>query len=127
MQQGNEGGQGSQEDQEDQEDSKRKSVASTIAHQSDLSNFSLSLDEVGDTEFRLRLGDACVVSSRHCFAEVFFPHVISFLTTHHEVLDHRPSGCYGLFLSPICLCLQPCDKGCAVRGAAAAFKFASFF
>ena len=71
-------------------------MASTIAHQSDLSNFSLSFDEVGDTEFRLRLGHAWVVSSRNYFAEVFFPHVPSFLSTHHEVLDHRPSGCSGL-------------------------------
>ena len=81
-----------------QEDSRRKSVASTIAHQSDLSNFRLPLDEVGDTVFRLRLGHAWVASSRNCFVEVCFPHVISFSSTHHEVLDHRPSGCSGSFL-----------------------------
>ena len=84
--------------QENQEDSKRKSAASTTAHESDLSDFHLSLDGIGVTDL-LRLGHAWVVSGRDCFAEVFFPHVISFLSTHHEVLDRRLSGCFGPFLS----------------------------
>ena len=109
-----------------QEDSKRKSVASTMAHQSDLSNFRLPFDEVGDTVLRLRLGHAWVVSSRNCFVEVCFPHVISFSSIYHEVLDHRPSGCSGPFISAFCLCLQPCDMRCAERGAAAAFKYFFF-
>ena len=83
---------------------------STIAHQSDMSNFRLPLDEVGDTESRLRLGHAWVVSSRKCFAEVFFPSEISFfvnpsrsslIIVHQHVLAH-------FFLSLI-LCLQPCE------------------
>ena len=102
-------------------------MASTIAHQSDLTNFRLPVGEVGDTEFRLCLGHTWVVSSRNCFAEVFFPHVISLLSTHHDVLD-RPSGCPGPLLSAICLCLHPCDLRYVERGgAAAAFKFASFW
>ena len=52
----NEGDQGSQED------SKRKSVASTVAHQSDLGDFHLSWVGIGDVNFpipsRSRLGCA---------------------------------------------------------------------
>ena len=62
------------------------------------------------------------MSSRNCFAEVSFPHVVSFLSIHHEVLDHRPT----ISFSTICLCLQPCDVRGAERGAAAAFKVDSF-
>ena len=68
-------------------------------------------DEVGVTEFRLRLGHAWVVSSRNCFAEVFFPHVISFLSTHHELLDHHPSRCSGQFFCHFFVCnLATCDE-----------------
>ena len=71
-------------------------MAGTVAHQFDQSNFRLPSDEKGDTEFRLRLSHAW---SRNCSAELPFPHGISFLSTHHEVLDHHPSRCSGPFLS----------------------------
>ena len=77
-------------------------MANTIARQSDLSNLRLRLEEVGDTEFQLRLGHAWVVSSRKCFDEVFCPYVISFFSTRQELRDHRPSGSSGPFLSAMC-------------------------
>ena len=52
-------------------------MASTTARRSDLRNFRLPLDEVGYTEFRLRLEHAWVVSSRNCFAEVSFPRSVN--------------------------------------------------
>ena len=73
-----------------------------------------------------RNSDSVLVTPGLCpvITEVFFPHVISCLSTHHEVLDHHTSRCSGPFLSAICFCLQHCDMVCAERGAA--FKFAHF-
>ena len=85
-------------------------MASTRAHQSDLSNFHLSLDGTVDTDFPTpswsRLG--CVQARllrRSILSSCSF-----FLTIHHEVLDHRSIRMSWIIsTSTICLCLQPCD------------------
>ena len=62
--------------------------------------------------FRFRLGRVWVVPNRICFSEVFFPHVVFFLSIHHEVLDQSirmfcgrvtQSGANGLQNHLVCL------------------------